>query len=333
MEEIRIVADDAGQRLDRFLRKYLRGASLPTVYKLIRTRQVTVNGERPKPERRLAEGDVLRLYPGERRLGDLRGRRGEGRGGGAPALEVLFEDEHLLAVAKPPFLLVHPGEEGEEPTLVDAVLAHVGRGAARTFRPSLAHRLDRLTSGVVLVGKTAAGLRGLTDALRSGGVDKVYLALALGDAPDRGEVDAPLAKQDLRGSDRPRVRVDDGEGKSARTLFVTLARRRGLSLLLVRPRTGRTHQIRAHLAHIGHPIAGDPTYGDRETNGALRGRHGLWRQWLHAFAVGLAHPVTGAPLRIIAPLPEDLSRVLAGEGFPPLPAPDAVFSSSPLRPA
>jgi RluA family pseudouridine synthase len=179
-----------------------------------------------------------------------------------------------------------------------------------------------LTSGVVLVGKSAEGLRGLTRALKAGEIEKFYLALVRGETEDSGEIEAPLRKEELFGADRPRVSVDRRGGKPASTHFRTLSRSRGLSLLVVRPHTGRTHQIRAHLAHVGHPVAGDPTYGDRALNRTLRGRHGLWRQWLHALAVRLRHPVTGAALRIIAPVPADLLRVLEGEGFPPLPAPE-----------
>jgi 23S rRNA pseudouridine955/2504/2580 synthase len=323
MEEIRIARDDAGQRLDRFLRKYLTGATLPTVFKLIRTRQVTVNGAKSRPEVRLVEGDRLVLYPGEGRLGDLRRKEGPVRPAPAERIDVLFEDEDLLAVAKPAFLLVHPGREGGgEATLLDAVLARAGRGTSKTFRPALAHRLDRLTSGVVLVGRSAEGLRGLTRALSAGEIRKVYLALVRGETADSGEIEAALRKEELFGADRPRMSVGGRGGKTATTLYRTMARSRGLSLLAVRPRTGRTHQIRAHLAHVGHPVAGDPTYGDRALNRTLRGRHGLWRQWLHALAVVLRHPRTGEELRIVAPVPGDLLRVLEGEGFPPLPAPD-----------
>ncbi len=325
MEEIRIGADDAGQRVDRFLRKYLPGAALPTIYKLIRTKQVTLNGRRVRPERRLAEGDRLVLHPGERRLAELRPRSGRERSPGAarpPALEILYEDEDVLAVAKPPFLLVHEGDRGGEPTLIDGVRAYLGRSGARTFEPALAHRLDHRTSGVVLVGKTAAGLRGLTRDLRKGLVEKTYLALVSGDpAEEEGEIDAPLARQDLFASDRPRVRVDREGGKRALTRYRVLARGRGLALLLVRPLTGRTHQIRVHLRHLGHPVVGDPTYGDPALTRKMQGRHGLWRQWLHAWRVELRHPVTRRPLRIEAPLPADLRAVLEGEGFPPVAIP------------
>jgi len=316
MEEIRIRPDDAGQRLDRFLRKYLRGAKLPTIYKMVRTRQVVVNGKKARPERRLDEGDVVVLYPADRRMKDLRGRPPRDPKAGAPELDVLFEDDDVLAVNKPPFLLVHKGRDEEEATLLDAVWAYLGPSASKTFRPNLAHRIDRLTSGVVLVGKTAAGLRGLTRALRRRKMTKAYLALVVGEvSPAAGHIDAPILRQDLYDSDRLRVEVDR-DGKPARTLYRVVAVHAGLSLVEAQPQTGRTHQIRAHFAHVGCPVAGDPVYGHDAVNRRLKGRHGLWRQWLHAFSVRLNHPVTGATVFVTAPLPEDLRNVLVGEGFP-----------------
>jgi 23S rRNA pseudouridine955/2504/2580 synthase len=327
MEEIRIGPDDAGQRLDRFLRKYLKGAKLPTIYKMIRTRQVVVNGKKSRPEKRIHEGDLLVLYPADRRMTDLRGSSRRGSKGDAPPLEVIYEDDDVLAVAKPPFLLVHKGRKEDEATLLDSIQEYLGPGEAKTFRPNLAHRIDRLTSGVVLVGKTAAGLRGLTRALRRKKVDKAYLVLAKGEVEsDAGEIDAPLLRMDLFDSNRLRVEVAR-EGKPARTLYRVLARHAGLTLLEARPQTGRTHQIRVHLAHLGHPLAGDPVYGDAGLNEALRGRHGLWRQWLHAFSVRLNHPATGRGLFIRAPLPDDLLKVLDGEGFPRDALPDGSFRS------
>ena len=333
MEEIRIGPDDAGQRLDRFLRKYLRGAALPTIYKMIRTRQVALNGKKGRPEKRLEPGDVVTLYPADRRMGDLRGKERERRNVSAPALDVLYEDDDVLAVAKPPFLLVHEGRDAGEATLMDSVEAYLPPAGARTFRPNLAHRIDRLTSGVVLVGKSAEGLRGLTRQLRKRKLEKVYLALVRGDVEaEAGEIAAPIARGAVIDSDRLRVTVEEG-GKASRPLFRVLARHAGLTLLEARPKTGRTHQIRAHLAHVGHPVLGDPTYGDGALNDQMKGRHGLWRQWLHAFSVRFQHPVRGQTVEVSAPLPEDLIRVLDGEGFArsSLP-PGAAPGEKPARP-
>lgn len=329
MEEIRIGSDDAGQRLDRFLRKYLKGAALPTIYKMIRTRQAVLNGKKGRPEKRLAAGDVVTLYPAERRMRDLRGKERPRANAKkkAPPLDVLYEDDDVLAVAKPPFLLVHEGRKEGEATLMDAVEAHLPPPTAKTFRPNLAHRIDRQTSGVVLIGKSAEGLRGLTRALRRRRVEKVYLALVRGEVDDTaGQIEAPIARQDLFSSDRPRVEVD-ADGKEARTVYRVLATSRGLSLVEARPQTGRTHQIRIHFSHLGHPILGDATYGDRDLNAAMQGRHGLWRQWLHAFSVSFVHPVTGRRVVVRAPLPEDLLRVLDGEGFDRTALPEGALGS------
>jgi 23S rRNA pseudouridine955/2504/2580 synthase len=319
VRRLSIGPDDAGQRVDRFLRKYLPGATLSLVFKLLRTRQVEVNGARARPDARLAPGDEVAMYMGEHRLGEL---RPEGTGARrreapeAPPLRILHRDAHVLAVSKPARLLVHEGEAGDEPTLLDAVRREFPGSGAHTFRPALAHRLDRDTSGVVLVGLSAEGLRGLEEALRRRRVEKVYLALVLGIPREReGEVDAPILKPGFVTGDTPRVRAGHPDGEPATTAWRVLAEGDGCALVEARPRTGRTHQIRAHLALLGHPVLGDPAYGDRAANEAWRSRRGLWRHFLHALRVELEHPVTGKPLRVEAPIPAELVRVLRASGI------------------
>lgn len=313
--------DDAGQRVDRFLRKYLPRATFSLVFKLLRTKQVVVNGKRARPEERLAAGDSVTLFLGER-LRDLRGEVEEGgrrrtrpAAPKAPALEILHEDGDVLAVNKPARLLVHEGDAGDEPTLIEAVLrSFPARG--HTFRPALAHRLDRDTSGVVLVGISAEGLRGLEAALRKRRVEKTYLALVVGvPEPREGVVDAPLRRQDVPKGDRPKVFVGGRRDPEAVTDYRVLDASGGFALVEARPRTGRTHQIRVHLKHLGHPVLGDRTYGDRRANEEAKGRYGLWRQFLHAYRVDLEHPVTGEPLAVEAPLPEELARTLEALGL------------------
>jgi 23S rRNA pseudouridine955/2504/2580 synthase len=306
--------DDAGQRVDRFVRKYLRGATFSLVFKLLRTKQVVVNGRRARPEDRLVEGDAVTLFLGER----LRDLRGPGKGAGRPPgkgastpLDILHRDADVLAVNKPARLLVHAGDAGDEPTLLDAVLRAFPARRGHVFRPALAHRLDRDTSGVVLVGLSARGLRGLEEALRRRRVRKTYLALVAGVPGEaRGTVDAPLRREDRPKGDRPKVSVGGARDPGALTDWQVVGEAPGAALLEVHPKTGRTHQIRAHLAHIGHPVLGDPTYGDRRRNEEVRRRIGLWRPFLHALRVELDHPVTGEPLRVEAPLPDELLRVL-----------------------
>ena len=363
--------DDAGQRLDRFLRKLLPGSPLGNIFKLLRKGVVRVNDRRAEGDLRLAEGDRVSLRMSDAALdefapsAEFRALRRAGTdvpGPGAPSapsapraqnapgaprtpvrserptpaapapvrsrrlrmpeLSILHRDEHVLAVDKPPFVLVQPGEDAGqgEPTLDAMVLDVVGRGDALTFHPSLAHRLDRGTSGIVLFGMSAAGLRGLTEMFRKREVGKHYLALVAGN-PEKDEftVDLPLARDlsdDTRGA---KVKVSRGAGaQEAVTDFEVLGRnaKLGFALLEARPRTGRTHQIRAHLRAVRLPIVGDPTYGDPRRNPDWAKQPGLRRQFLHAWRVRLPHPVdAGRTLEIEAPLPDDLRRALAWAGL------------------
>jgi 23S rRNA pseudouridine955/2504/2580 synthase len=316
-QRLDIGPDDGGQRVDRFLRKYLPDATLPLLFKLLRTKQVTVNGKKAQPSDRLEKGDTVEFYLGAR-LADLRGdaaAAGKRSPPPAPPLEILHRDEHVLAVNKPARLLVHEGDGDDEPTLVDAVWKAFPR-TGHTFRPALAHRLDRDTSGVLLVGLSAEGLRGLEDALRRRRVEKTYLALVVGVPRERsGVIDVPLRRKEAPSGESPRVHVGGRSDAKAVTRWRVVGASDEGALLEVRPETGRTHQIRVHLKHIGHPILGDATYGDRRRNEEARGRFGLWRQFLHAWRVDLVHPVTGAPLRVTAPLPEELHRVASGMGL------------------
>ncbi|MHC4820204.1 MAG: RluA family pseudouridine synthase [Planctomycetota bacterium] len=312
---LEIGPDDGGQRVDRFLRKYLDRATLPLVYKLLRTKQVVVNGRKAKPEQRLEEGDVVTLFLGAR-VHELKGtaeRRSGTRAENAPDLNILYEDEHVLAVDKPARLLVHGAEDKDEPTLIDAVLDAYPERRGLTFRPALAHRLDRDTSGVVLVGLSARGLRGLEESLRERRVGKTYWALVVGvPNPPEGSLDAPLRRDEFPRGEKPVTRVGGSQAVEAVTTYRVLGRGEGYALVQARPLTGRTHQIRVHFAHGGHPILGDATYGDRKRNEEARGKWGLWRHFLHARRIELDHPVTGESLRIESPLPDELARVLKG---------------------
>ncbi len=326
MRKLVIARDDAGQRLDRFLRKCLPSAPLGLLFKAVRTGRVRVNGLKARPEQRLEERDQVSLDLADDVLLDLdrpaRSRPDAKRERSAAALRVLHRDEHVLAVDKPPFLLVQAGQGRGEATLEELVIDLVGAGASRTFRPALAHRLDRDTSGVVMIGLTAEGLRGLTERFRRREVTKRYLALAAGDPPEEEfRVDLPLARDpsdDTRGA---RVKVSRGESaQRAVTEFRVLGRSedRRFVLLEARPVTGRTHQIRAHLRAVGLPIVGDPTYGDPRRDREWRKGSGIRRQFLHAWRVEMRHPVfEDRELRIESPLPDDLARTLRWAGLAP----------------
>ena len=331
MRTLEIGRDDAGQRTDRFLRKVLAGTALGNVFALLRKGVVRVNGKKAKGDLRLAEGDVVTIRLAEDTVDALEGRPRGNRAAGvtgqaapsqgaAPMIHILFRDEHVLAVDKPPFLLVQPGDSPGEASLDAMVLAHVGSGTSHTFHPALAHRLDRGTSGIVLFGLSAPGLRGLTAAFRARTVDKRYLALVLGDPPkDEFTVNLPLARDPSDETRGARVKVSRApDAQSAETDFLVLGRSddRKYTLIEARPKTGRTHQIRAHLRAEKLPIVGDPTYGVPDRNEEWAKKPGIRRQFLHAWRVSLAHPVGGLPaIRVESPLPPDLLRALRFAGI------------------
>ncbi len=324
MIELTVSADAAGQRLDRYVRKALRDVPLSHVYKMFRTRKVRVNGARGRPEQPLAEGDRVAIRGDEERLQAAPAAAGPGgrlaaAGRGGRALEVLFEDADLLAVNKPAGLAAHPGTGIAGATLVELVRARLAVPAGlppTEFRPSPAHRLDRETSGVILVAKnrrTMAALGALFEAKDE--VRKQYLALAKGKMPKEvGTIDLPLSEheQTARSKERRGVNL-----QPALTRWKVLASMKDASLLQVRIETGRTHQIRRHLQAAGHPVAGDPRYGDFNFNRVARVRWGLRRMFLHAWKLELPHPVTGARLALAAPLPPELVEALGALNLPP----------------
>ncbi len=298
-----LVIDDshAGQRLDNFLISQLKGLPKSRIYRLLRKGEVRVNKSRCKPDYRLEVGDELRLPP----------VRLAARAGIQPArvdlswLEkaIVYEDEALMVVNKPSGLAVHGGS-GISLGLIEAL---------RQLRPKakfleLVHRLDRDTSGLILVAKKRAALVDLHAQLRGSNMDKRYLALVAGCWQGKAlMVQAPLLKIQAQSGERL-VRVAD-EGKAARSRIIPQQLYDDASLVQVRIYTGRTHQVRVHCAYAGHPIAGDEKYGNVEFNRQMK-QLGLRRLFLHASRLQLQHPVTGNRLELEAPLPEELSTVL-----------------------
>jgi len=291
---IEVAEDEAGQRIDNYLMARLKGVPKTHVYRILRSGEVRVNSRRVQASRRVEAGDRIRIPP----------VRVAERPDDIPAphyrLPILFEDEALLAIDKPAGLAVHGGSG----------VAHGVIESLRSMRPGahyleLVHRLDRETSGVLLVAKKRPALTGLHEALRGREMDKRYLAGV--DGRFRNELQrVRLALEERRtGGGEKRVRVSE-KGQEAQTVFRRLARGERFSLLEAELLTGRTHQIRVHLAHLKHPILGDPKYGDFELNRQLR-KMGLGRMFLHAASLAFAHPLTGAPLRIESPLPPDLA--------------------------
>ncbi len=300
---VRVPDDRAGQRLDNFLLGQLKGAPRSLVYKLVRSGQVRVNGGRVKAERRLEGGDEVRIPPV--RLGEAT-ERGVPPKGLLAAMEaaIVFEDARLLAVDKPSGVASHGGS-GVSFGVIETM---------RALRPGqpleLVHRLDRDTSGVMVLAKKRAALVELQALLRGDhGIAKRYLALLTGRMPDGVmSVDAALHVGLRQGGER-HVQVSD-EGKPSLTHFRVLERRGGQSYCEARIETGRTHQIRVHARHIGHPVAGDDKYGDPEHNRRLRDQAGLRRLFLHAASLEFALDGGRVPYVLNAPLPPDLAAVL-----------------------
>lgn len=307
VRRLRVAEEAAGQRLDNFLARELKGVPRGHLYRLLRTGQVRVNGGRRKPAYRLAAGDELRLPP--LRIAERTPATGPlHRVSALLASGVLYEDKWLLAVGKPVGMPVHGGS-GLDGGLIEAL---------RILRAEpgleLAHRLDRDTSGCILIARRRSALRVLHAAFREGAVEKRYLALLLGRVEVPFASTEPLARYVKRGGER-QVAVSV-EGKRALTRFEPLASGARASLVAAFPATGRTHQIRVHAADVGHPVAGDTRYGDKAANRALKA-DGLDRLALHAERLAFAHPRTGEALEIEAPLPADLAaavKTLTGYG-------------------
>ncbi len=311
----KVVSEDAaGQRLDKFLQRVLPAVPVSHLYKLLRTRQVRVNGQRAKGDRLLNAGDrvAVRGTPEA-----LLGPAPQGRQAPLPLdqfkASIVYEDQQLLAVNKPAGLAVHPGSGIEGATLVDLARAYVAKPPEGEFEASPGHRLDRDTSGVVLVAKTRRCMVRLVEIFTEGSARKRYLALAKGRFSEtNGIIELPLAEhQQTR-----RSREERGVNlQVAVTHYRALAEAEAVTLLECRIETGRTHQIRRHLAAVGHPITGDRRYGDFAFNRRIKAESGLRRMFLHSAALELAHPITGHPLRLEAPLPDELAAPLRALGI------------------
>jgi 23S rRNA pseudouridine955/2504/2580 synthase len=314
VELVKVPEDREGQRLDNFLAGRLKGVPRSLVYRICRTGEVRVNGRRAKPDQRLVGGDEVRIPPVRMAERDEPGPPPESAQARVEAA-IVHEDRDFLVLDKPAGVASHGGSG------VSFGAIELLRAARPRDTLELVHRLDRDTSGVLVLARRRSALTGLQAAIRAGEVEKRYLALAQGALPKaRLTVDAPLRKSVLQGGERM-VRVDP-EGKPSRSHFSELARYPGASFIEVALETGRTHQIRVHAQHLGHPLAGDEKYGDREFNRAMRA-HGLHRLFLHAarfdFSLGDRAFAFSAPLApelaaVIDVLESGPGRGAAGRG-------------------
>jgi 23S rRNA pseudouridine1911/1915/1917 synthase len=304
---LEVTAEEAGRRLDSYLAERL-DVSRSRIEQLIEEGRVELNGSLPKKRARPAAGDRIRVTfppPTESSLSAE-----------AIPLDIVYQDEDLLVLNKPAGLVVHPAPGNRSGTLVNALLHGVRdlSGIGGVLRPGIVHRLDRDTSGLMVVAKNDRAHRGLADQLKRRRMRRRYLAAAWGHlASPEMTVDAPIARHPR---DRKRMAVSE-IGRPAVTHLQTLERWRAADLLSVRLETGRTHQIRVHLQHIGHPVVGDKVYGAGRERG-FSGPERAWaatlarvcsRQFLHATELSFDHPVSRRAMIFEAPLPADLEKV------------------------
>jgi 23S rRNA pseudouridine1911/1915/1917 synthase len=286
-------ADAAGERFDAALARVLPQYSRSRLRSWIDAGRVTLDGQCAAATRRMRGGEHV-VVRAESDLRELAFRPQ------AIALSIVDEDDTLLVIDKPAGLVVHPGSGNWEGTLANALLHHAPQ-LAGVPRAGIVHRLDKDTSGLLVVAKTLTAQTALVRQLQAHKVTRVYLALAAGDIARGGTVDAPIGRHPTR---RTTMAVVAG-GKPARTHYEIVERFGAATLLRCRLETGRTHQIRVHLASLGHPLLGDPTYG-------RKGPIPFRRQALHAARLELAHPVTGRLCAWESPLPPDFAELLAG---------------------
>ncbi len=304
------IDEEADQRLDRYLVSVLDGISRTRAQRLIADGAVLVNGSPGKASYTLRVGDTVQLSQAA-----LRKPQASNLKLLHQSLDIVYEDADLLVVNKAAGMVVHPAPGHADDTLVNALLAYcpelqaVGRDGDEQ-RPGIIHRLDKDTSGLIIVAKNTRTLTALTEQLKRHEVIKRYLALVEGSVPlDQGSIDAPIGRDPRH---RQQMAITAIDSREARTHFRVLQRYpHGHTLLLLQLETGRTHQIRVHLKAIGHPIVGDPVYGSGNKQRGLT----LKRQFLHAYQLKFAHPTTKAILELEAPLPDELQVVLQQEDF------------------
>ena len=303
--ELEVATESAGQRLDRVLATLLPSYSRSRLQAWIRDGHVLVDGQPRRPRDLLQGGEALHISIQQEAVTDVAPQ--------AMPLDILYEDEALIVINKPAGLVVHPGAGNRDGTLQNALLHHAPE-LEQVPRAGLVHRLDKLTTGLMVVARSLTAHTALVAAMQSREIKREYEAVVYGVLTAGGHVDAAMGRH---ARDRKRMAVLQNGGRQAVTHFRVLKRFRAHSHLRLRLETGRTHQIRVHMQHIRHPIVGDPVYGGRlrlpssATAQLSETLQGFKRQALHAQSLALTHPVTGQAMEFDAPLPEDMQALLA----------------------
>lgn len=302
--------DEAGVRIDAYLASCLSDISRTRIHRAIEDGDVLVNDRAVKPSYRVRAGDQIEIDLPEPPVVDLLAE--------AIPLKIIYEDDDFVVVDKPAGMVVHPGAGIESGTLANALLYHFNQlsGAAGRIRPGIVHRIDKETSGLLVVAKNDLAHEKISEQFHDRKVFKLYVALVYGQVTkDRGEIDARIGRSQ---NNRTRMAVvGGGAGRAALTLFEVARRFEEFTLLNIQIKTGRTHQIRVHLSHIGHPVVCDTAYSaGRENNvrspQSRRKIKHMSRHFLHSSQLAFAHPRTGERMKFISPLPSELSGFLEG---------------------
>lgn len=324
MRMITVTEKEAGQRLDKLLAKYLNQAPGSFLYKMLRKKNITLNGKKAFGNEKTASGDEIRLFLAEETIEKFSSEVHSKAVPKEESLDILYEDSHILLINKPEGMLSQGARPGDV-SLVDHLISYLLESKAlteeelKTFRPSVCNRLDRNTSGIVVAGKTIAGLQAMGEVFRDRSLHKYYQCIVKGRITEPKRIEGYLRKD--RGKNQVEIRKAPAlqEDLPVATAYRPLAVGKDATLLEVELITGRSHQIRAHLASIGHPIIGDPKYGDRFVNQSYRKDFGLKGQLLHSFLLEL--PELTGPLsylsgrRFCAPLPELFVRIAEHKGL------------------
>lgn len=293
MEQITVSRNEAGQRLDKLLAKFLREAPKSFLYKMMRKKNITLNGKKVQGNEMLAEGDEIRLFFSEETIQKFRGEAPKLAAVPKTKLAVVYEDEHIILINKPAGMLSQKAEP-KDVSLVEYLISYLIENGSITekelisFRPAVCNRLDRNTSGLVIAGKSLAGLQTMSSMLKERSVRKYYRCIVKGSMQGSQHLKGYLVKDTRTNKVRiEQTKGSDPEAKPIETEYQVLASAGGLTLLEVHLITGRSHQIRAHLASIGHPILGDMKYGDNSWNETYRRSHKVTHQLLHAYRLEL----------------------------------------------
>ena len=296
-----ISEENSNVRLDKLLAEQMEGMTRSAIQGIIESGNVTVNGTKCSKNTKANVGDIVEVVLPEVRVLDVQAQD--------IPLDVVYEDADLLVVNKPKGMVVHPAVGNYDGTLVNALMHHCGdslSGINGVMRPGIVHRIDKDTSGLLIVAKNDRAHGGLAEQIKEHSFLREYEAVVYGNIKtDSGTVDAPIGRHH---TDRKKMCVTTRNSRNAVTHYEVLGRYNGFTHLKLRLETGRTHQIRVHMAHIGHPVAGDAVYGPKKVISALKG------QCLHARVIGFVHPVSGEYLNFKSDLPEYFVKFLAGIG-------------------